>query len=113
MSWVAVRRYSARALLALLVLVLVLIAAAVVNLVGIRMAGGIDGWRQWMDAHAGWFLVWRLLLYAVTVYGWLWMRRRLHAREPEGGARPRLLRVEVAAVLAVVALEASQFMQAG
>jgi hypothetical protein len=77
------------------------------------MAGGIDGWRQWMDAHAGWFLVWRLLLYAVTVYGWLWMRRRLHAREPEGGARQRLLRVEVAAVLAVVALEVSQFMQAG
>ena len=110
MSWVAVRRYGARALLALLMLVMVLIAAAVVNLVGIRMAGSIEGWHQWMRAHAGWFLAWRLLLYAVTVYGWLWMRRRLHAREPDGGARQRLLRVEIAAVLAVVALEVSRFM---
>ncbi|MFC4729455.1 hypothetical protein [Coralloluteibacterium thermophilus] len=110
MSWVAVRRYGARALLALLVLVMVLIAAVVVNLVGIRMAGSIEDWHQWMRAHAGWFLVWRLLLYAVTVYGWLWMRRRLHAREPDGGARQRLLRVEIAAVLAVVALEVSRFM---
>ncbi|WP_043689284.1 hypothetical protein [Luteimonas huabeiensis] len=110
MSWVAVRRYGARALLALLMLVMVLIAAAVVNLVGIRMAGSIEGWHQWMRAHAGWFLAWRLLLYTVTVYGWLWMRRRLHAREPDGGARQRLLRVEIAAVLAVVALEVSRFM---
>ena len=110
MSWVAVRRYGARALLALLVLVMVLIAAAVVNLVGIRMAGSIEDWHQGMRAHAGWFLVWRLRLYAVTVYGWLWMRRRLHAREPDGGARQRLLRVEIAAVLAVVALEVSRFM---
>lgn len=111
MSWATVRRYSARALIALVVVLLVLIAATVVNLVGIRMAGSIDGWRQWMHTHSSWFLAWRLLLYAATVLGWMWMRRRVQAREPEGGARQRLLRVEVAAVLAVVALEVSQFVQ--
>ena len=104
---------SQRAILVLVWTVSLLIAATAVNVVGIRIAGSIEGWQRWMDAHAGVFLVWRLLLYGVTVWGWLWMRRRLHAREPEGGARQRLLRVEVAAVLAVVALEVSQFMQAG
>ncbi|MBX6317211.1 MULTISPECIES: hypothetical protein [Pseudomonadota] len=89
-----------------------LILAIVANVVGIRLAGSIEGWQRWMADHAGLFFVWRAVLYAGTVWGWLWMRRRLRAREPEGGAQQRLLRVEIAAVLAVIALEASQFMQA-
>ena len=91
---------------------LLLVAAVAVNVVGIRIAGGIEGWQRWMDAHAGVFLAWRLLLYGVTVWGWLWMRRRLRAREPDRIAGQRLLRVEIAAVVAVVALEASLLMQA-
>ena len=86
--------------------------AIVANVVGIRLAGSLEGWQHWMADHAGLFFVWRMALYAGTVWGWLWMRRRLRAREPEGRAQQRLLRVEIAAVLAVVALEASQFMQA-
>ena len=40
------------------------------------------------------------------------MRRRLRVREPDAVAGQRLLRVEIAAVVAVVALEASLLMQA-
>jgi len=51
------------------------------------------------------------LLYAATAWGWLWMRRRLRAREPERAAGQRLLRAEVAAIVAVSVLEASLLMQ--
>ena len=104
--------FNRRVGLALLWTALLLIAAVAINAAGIRMAGSINGWQRWMDAHAGVFLVWRLLLYGVTVWGWLWMRRRLRVREPDGVAGQRLLRVEIAAVVAVVALEASLLMQA-
>ncbi len=108
LRWLFNRRVG-RALLWMLGLLAVAIAA---NVVGIRLAGSLEGWQRWMIDNAGLFFVWRVLLYAGTVRGWLWMRRRLRAREPEGGSQQRLLRVEIAAVLAVIALEASQFMQA-
>ena len=108
LSWLLNRRVG----LALLWTVLLLIAAVAVNVVGIRIAGGIEGWQRWMDSHTGAFLAWRLLLYAGTVWGWLWMRRRLRAREPESTAAQRLLRVEIAAVVALLVLEASLLTQA-
>lgn len=92
---------------------LLLIAATAANLAGIHLAGSLDSWRQWLKSHTDHFLIWRLLLYAGTAWGWLWMRRRVLAREPGGKAQPRLLRAEKAAVLAVAALEISQFVQAG
>ncbi|OYW19494.1 MAG: hypothetical protein B7Z52_03505 [Burkholderiales bacterium 12-64-5] len=55
----------------------------------------------------------RLLLYAATAYGWWWMRGRLRQREPSAEAHKRLLRTEIAAVIAVVALEASQLLRHG
>jgi hypothetical protein len=55
--------------------------------------------------------VWRLCLYGATVYGWVWMRRRLLAREEDAQARRRLVRSEIAGVVAIVALEASLLMQ--
>lgn len=98
-----------RASLVLLWSILLLAVAVAINLVGIHMAGSIESWQQWLAAHASLFLIWRLLLYACTVWGWIWMRRRLLARQPEASARQRLLRAEIAAVLAVAALEISQF----
>ncbi|MFG1304657.1 hypothetical protein V5F34_11025 [Xanthobacter autotrophicus] len=86
---------------------LLLAAAALANLIGIRMAGDIEGWELWMKAHAAWLLGWRLLVYGATVAGWIRMRRRLREREPDGTAHGRLLRVEIAAVAAFIALEAS------
>ncbi len=105
--------FNRRVGLTLLWTALLLIAAVAVNVVGIQIAGGIEGWQRWMDAHTGAFLAWRLLLYAGTVWCWLWMRRRLRAREPERAAAQRLLRVEIAAIVAVFALEASLLTQVG
>ncbi|MBA4681712.1 MAG: hypothetical protein H2075_02895 [Pseudomonas sp.] len=99
-----------RAAFIMLWVILLLAVATTVNVFGIHLAGGIEGWQQWLADHAGHFLAWRLLLYAGTAWGWLWMRRRVLAREP--GARQRLLRVEITTIVAVLALEASQFVQA-
>ncbi len=83
-----------------------LLAGAIgVNLVGIRIAGGVEGWQGWLHAHATSFFAWRLLLYAGTAAGWCWMRRRLLTREPDAVAVQRLWRAEAAAVVAIVALE--------
>jgi len=104
--------FNRRVGLTLLWTALLLIAAVAVNVVGIQIAGGIEGWQRWMDAHTGASLAWRLLLYAGTAWGWLWMRRRLRAREPDGVTAQRLLRVEIAAVVAVIVLETSLATQA-
>ena len=54
--------------------------AFAVNMVGIRIAGDIDRWTQWLKAKAAFFLVWRLCLYVVVGYGWWWMRNRVIQR---------------------------------
>jgi hypothetical protein len=88
---------------------LILFLAAGVNLLGIRLLGGMDAWQGWMAAHADDFFVWRLLLYAGIVRGWWWMRARLLVREPDAQARFR--RAEIAALLTFIALESSRFLQ--
>lgn len=105
--------FNRRAGLTLVWVVLLLAVAIIVNLFGIRLAGGIDNWQQWMKAQAGFFFLWRLLLYILTVYGWLWMRKRLLDREPDEAAYRRLIRMEIAAVLAISVLEISLFLSAG
>ena len=92
---------------------LLIVVAATVNFIGIRVAGNTDAWQRWMKEHAGWFLGWRLILYGATVAGWIWMRRRLMKREPDPAAHYRLLRVEIAAVAAFIALEASLLLRSG
>ncbi|WP_414428651.1 hypothetical protein [Xanthomonas campestris] len=90
----------------------VIIAIAVgTNIAGIYLVGSVAGWERWLAAGAGYFLVWRLCLYGATAYGWVWMRRRLLAREADAQARRRLVRSEIAGVLAIVALETSLLMQ--
>jgi len=96
---------------ALLWTVLLLALAVAANILGIWLLGSINDWQHWLDAAAGYFLVWRLCLYAATIYGWRWMRQRLLAREAGGDARKRLIRSEVAAVIAVAALEISLLVQ--
>ena len=108
-AWLFNRRVG----IALLWTLLVAGIAVAVNVVGIHVVGGIDGWEQWLRAHSSHFLVWRLLLYAATAYGWWWMRQRLRQREPEAGTHHRLLRVEIAAVTTIVLLEGSQLLRHG
>jgi sterol desaturase/sphingolipid hydroxylase (fatty acid hydroxylase superfamily) len=105
--WLFNRR-AAKALLWTVVLATVAVGA---NIVGIYLVGSVAGWERWLAAAAGYFLVWRLCLYGATAYGWVWMRRRLLAREDDAQARRRLVRSEIAGVVAIVALEASLLMQ--
>lgn len=70
-----------------------------------RRLAALDGYCFWI------LLVWRLALYAATARGWLWMRRRLLAREPDSEARYRLIRTEVVSVAAIVALEIGLLLQ--
>ena len=117
MSWVTWRRlpwlFNRRVGMALLCTLLVVAVAAVANFAGIHVVGGLDDWQHWLQAHAGHFFVWRLCLYGATAYGWWWMRRRLLRRESSRETHQRLLRTEIAAVIAVVALEAGQALRHG
>lgn len=108
-AWLFNRRVGVALLWALLVAGV----AVAVNVVGIRVAGSIDGWERWLHAHSAHFLVWRLFLYGATVYGWWWMRRRLQQRELGAGTHQRLLRIELAAVTTLVLLEGSQLLRQG
>lgn len=96
---------------ALLWALLVVLTAAAINLVGIRLIGNLEGWSRWMRGHAAYFLIWRLCLYTATGYGWWWMRRRLRQRETSPESHRRLLRTEIAAVLAMVLLEGSMLLR--
>lgn len=109
MALVRVRRllFNARVGRALLWTTLVVLVAVAINAVGIHLIGDIGGWSRWWRAHEGYFLIWRIALYLATGYGWWWMRRRLRHREPSPDARLRLLRTEIAAVIALVLLEGS------
>ncbi|WP_022964717.1 hypothetical protein [Halopseudomonas pelagia] len=100
-----------RAARALLWTVLLMAAAVAANVAGIYFLGSISGWEQWLDEFSGFFLLWRLCLYGATAYGWRWMRGRLLARQPDVATRHRLIRTEIAAVLALVTLEGSLLMQ--
>lgn len=73
--------FNRRVGVALLWTLLVVAAAVAVNIAGIHVVGGVEGWQHWLQAHAGHFFVWRLCLYGATAYGWWWMRRRLLRRE--------------------------------
>ena len=108
LRWLFNRR-TRRALLWTLILLTLAMAA---NVAGIYLMGSVAGWERWMAQSSGYFLLWRLCLYGATAYGWLWMRRRLLAREPGAEARRRLIRAEVAGAVVMVALEASLFLQA-
>lgn len=103
--------FSRRTAKALLWTVAIVAAAVGANLAGIYLVGSVAGWERWLAAAAGYFLLWRLCLYGATAYGWLWMRRRLLAREADAQARRRLVRSEIAGAVAIVALEASLLLQ--
>ena len=114
MAWRPLRwLFSRRAAKALLWTVVIVAAAVGANIAGIYLVGSVAGWERWLAAAAGYFFVWRLCLYGATAYGWWWMRRRLLRREPSRETHQRLLRTEIAAVIAVVALEASQLLRHG
>jgi hypothetical protein len=104
-AWNRLLRLGRRGGIALLWAVALVAAAVAANVVGIAMLGSLGAWQGWLTQATWLFLLWRLCLYAATVYGWRWMRRRVLARDGSVPARRRLVRTEVAAVVAIVALE--------
>ncbi|WP_338806986.1 hypothetical protein V8U11_07955 [Pseudomonas chlororaphis] len=107
-GWMRLRwLFNRRTAWTLMWTVAVLAAAVAANLVGIHMFGSLAGWQRWLDESSVYFLVWRLLVYGVTAGLWLRMRSQLLAREAEPLSRKRLLRAEIAGVLALIVLEAS------
>ncbi|WP_075257970.1 hypothetical protein [Herbaspirillum camelliae] len=108
-AWLFNRRVG----MALLWTALIVGVAVAVNLTGIHLAGGIEGWERWLQARAGVFRVWRIGVYLATAWSWWWMRRRVLQREPAAETRQRFLRIEVAAVVAIVLMEGSAWLQHG
>ena len=82
-----------------------------VNAVGMMSLGGVRQWAHWFQDHRLYFLLWRILIYGITVYAWLAMRRRVLTAEPDGATAMRLLRAEVSAIVAVVLIEGVQLFQ--
>lgn len=109
LSWLFNRRVG----VVLLWTLLVFCAAFIVNLIGIQLLGSVARWQQWLQAHAQYFLLWRLCLYAVIAWGWRWLRERLRQDEPAPDSRARWGRVEVAAVAVLLMFESSQLLQRG
>jgi hypothetical protein len=81
--------------------------AVTMILAGLRRASIAD-WQGFLDEYAGLFLVWRLALYGVIVWGWLRLRQRY---EPAPESRQRWLRTEIAVVGTFVLLEVGQLLQ--
>jgi hypothetical protein len=65
------------------------IAGAVISLLGARFMGGVLGVKAWLSDHRLHLLAWRLVLYGATLIGWRWMRTRLLLREPDAATRLR------------------------
>jgi len=104
--------FSRRLWITLACILLVVFVATAINVVGIRTLGGVSGWESWLQQHRVHFLVWRLCLYGATAYGWWWMRKRVLLREPDTDTKTRFHRVEAAAVIVVLALETTSWLQA-
>lgn len=81
------------------------VVAILVHVIGARLVGSVAVWQRWLHAHAWMFALWRLGLYAAIARGWWWMRTRVRQRENSPEAQRRLMRAEVAAVLAIVLTE--------
>ena len=111
-SCLLTRRVASGLRRTLLWVLLVACVAVGVNIAGIHVVGSVDGWQRWLKAYRGYFFAWRLLLYAATAYGWWWMRRRLLEREHSAESHLRLRRDEIAAVITLALLEASQVLRA-
>ncbi|HGF2965839.1 hypothetical protein QZN29_28280 [Burkholderia multivorans] len=91
-----------RPLIIALAMLLAMIAA---HAVGIRIAGNVAAWQRWLHMHAWMFRLWRLALYVAILRGWWWMHTRVRQRDGSPDARRRLMRAEIAAVLAIVLTE--------
>lgn len=100
--WPRIGRSLVTALAMLLAMTVITIA---IHAVGIRIVGNVAAWQRWLHVHAWLFRLWRLALYVAILRGWWWMHMRVRQRDRSPDARRRLMRAEIAAVLAIVLTE--------
>lgn len=105
--------FCRQTLITLLAILLVLVIAVGINLWGIRMAGDIQSWERWLSDRAPIFFIWRMMLYGIIVYGWLWMRKRVLLREPSVETRFRLRRIERCTAASILLLETTNLLAQG
>lgn len=86
----------------LLAITVVMIA---IHAVGIRIVGNVAAWQRWLHMHVWMLRLWRLALYVAILRGWWWIHTRVRQRDHSPDARHRLMRAEIAAVLAIVMTE--------
>ena len=98
---------------AIVVGMLLLGVSVVVNVIGIRVVGSVDGWETWRRAQAGYFLAWRLLIYAATAYFWWRAYRYLRQRQAGADVIQRLRLIGLAAVITLIVTESGQWLQHG
>lgn len=85
-------------------LTLLIVAIAIVfNLFGIYLTGSLESWIAWLAGSYWYFFAWRVVVYVAVVLGWVWMRKRIFAREPD--SRRRINRAEIAFAATIVLME--------
>lgn len=108
----SLRVWGRRAMMTVFWLVVLIVTAVAMNLIGIRVVGDAEAWQQWLRGHAAYFLAWRVCLYGGIAYGW-WRVRGHVIRRSNAGARARIVRAEVAAVVVLALLEGAQLLTQG
>lgn len=114
LTWLRLRwLFNRRVGVALFWTFVVFSAAFIVNLIGIRVTGSIDGWKHWLQAHATHFFVWRLCAYGAIAC--FWWRKHWHLRQRpfDAEAVKRLRLIGVSAVITVLLQEGSRLLQHG
>lgn len=94
--------FNRRVGMALLWTLVVCSAAFIVNLIGIRLTGSIDGWKHWLQAHAAQFFVWRLCVYGAIATFWWQTRQHLRQRPFDANSIKRLRLIGVGAVITML-----------
>lgn len=103
--WPALHRLRRRLIQPILWAASFLLVAILISLIGIELAGGIAQWEQWLKGNAGYFRLWRMLLYAALAYAWYSMHRRLLAQDIDQQQRRQITRTAIALVVAALLLE--------
>ncbi|MDR6609049.1 hypothetical protein [Pseudomonas synxantha] len=84
---------------------LIILAIITIGLLSIQAANNTTEMSQWLRAQASALLIWRLVLYCTTGYGWYRMRIRLTKQGFSPRQHQRLLFAEIVAVAAIALLE--------
>ncbi|AVS92493.1 hypothetical protein C8246_12635 [Paracidovorax avenae] len=80
---------------------LLIAVAFAINVLGIRAVGSAEAWEQWIKAHAGHLLVWRISVYGCIAFGW-WRIRRVDSKKDRPLADSMRIRRAVIAAMAII-----------